>query len=435
MQLSDRSFDISPRRDLSVVDDAKLRQDFFSASRNLLKKIQRLEKEYADFVNHDQVLYQDWYKVTFKEELQSLDAMEKRCRSLAHFHVHLQYVAQTMKVSLEEAYLLLKNEEVQYESGDESWRFVIDKLRSERFTNATKTQNTPSSSERAMKNQAHYSEEVNLNLGDVLCEDDSALSGFSRYSRSVYHYLKEIDDVVMARHLSDVSAGYQLFKESFQIAMRCGDWALLFRIWRVGGIGYQHKLLKPMPSHLKEFLTKTFAEQAAEELPRSLDTQVALRSAYRKIARLLHPDTQSVDMSPKQKEWAAKRWEKAQVAYGAQDHVSLKRLEIICLAEMGDLGRMTLEEIYESSLALNDEYQALRKSLKIYRRHPAWKFSTRRKYEVLKVRIRKELGVRFATLQTQILSFENLYDQAAKSSMLSEVSQDFSERISPACWQ
>lgn len=86
-------------RNLSVVDDHKIRKDLFSASSNLLKKIRKLEKDHADFLRFDQILYQEWYNVTFRKELQAGEQLERRHRVLSTFKVHLEHVAKTSQIS------------------------------------------------------------------------------------------------------------------------------------------------------------------------------------------------------------------------------------------------------------------------------------------------------------------------------------------------
>ena len=201
------SHDSHSPRSLSVVDDFNIRKDLFLASSNLLAKIRKLEKDHADFSRFDQILYQDWYNVTFRNELQAGEILERRHHMLSTFQVHLNHVATTAQVSAFRAYHLLKEEEIQYQSGDEAWKFVIEKLRQNRFESATKSQ---TASSKASVNKSP-SEPI-VNFEDIFFRDDSALSGLKRKARSVYHYLNDVDDGTMARHMSVPSAGYQLFK-------------------------------------------------------------------------------------------------------------------------------------------------------------------------------------------------------------------------------
>ncbi|QDK39731.1 J domain-containing protein [Bdellovibrio sp. NC01] len=414
---SDSQESLAPR-DLSVVNDYKIRKEMFSASENLLKKIRKLEKEHADFLSWDQLLYQDWYNVTFRKELQEGELLNKRLRTLSTFQIHLNQIIQASKVTPQRAYFMLKDEEVQYQSGDEEWKFVIDSLRQQRFENATKNKMPQEQAVSADANPDIQTVNLNseqvvseLNLADILHEDDSTLSGLRRCARAIYHYLNDIDDSMMGRHLADATGGYQLFKESFQIAMKCGNWKLLARIWKTGEV-YQQRFLKPMPAHLKDFLQQIFSEYNCEEESENgstenlTETEISLRSSYRKLARMLHPDVQEADVTLQFQEWSAKKWLKVQAAYKERDHEALKRLEIICMAEQGQLNHMTMDEIYQSSLVLADELASLKKSLSSCRKHPAWKFSSRRRYDALTKKLRKELQTRFAPVEEQVHTLE-----------------------------
>lgn len=402
-----------PARDLSVADDEKIRKDLFSASANLLGKIRRLEKDHADFLLCDQLLYHDWYNLTFRAELQAGELLEKRHKVLTTFQVHLKHIAKTSNVPLERAYCMLKEEETQYQAGDDMWKFVIDKLRKSRFDTATK--NSPEGPV-----LESVSDEPAVNFAEIFFKDDSALSGLRRRARSVYHYLNDIDDGMMARHLSVPMAGYQLFKETFQIAMRCGDWKLLGRIWKAANPAYQQRFMRNMPVHLKEFLQQIIAENANEEALEQEQAEVEhlLRGTYRKLARLLHPDKQ-IGVSIEQQEWASIKWQRVQAAYKTQDHEALKRIELLCMAELGQLNDLTTDEIYQSSLVLNEEYEVLKKNLKVSRRHPAWKFSTRRSYDTLKKQIRLDLEKRFGPLEAEVHLLENLLKMLSAAEMQS----------------
>ncbi|UOF02902.1 hypothetical protein [Bdellovibrio reynosensis] len=386
-----------------MVDDNEIRKDLFFASSNLLKKIRKLEKDHANLLLCDQILYHDWYNLTFRDELQAGELLEKRHKILTTFHVHLKHVAETSKVSLERAYFMLKEEESQYQAGDDVWRFVIDKLRKNRFDAATRSLADGSAiSKKVIQEPA-------VNFAEIFFKDDSALSGLKRKARSVYHYLNEVDDDMMARHLSVPMAGYQLFKETFHIAMKCGDWKLLGRVWKAANPAYQQRFLRNMPLHLKEFLQQIIADNADEvalEKEKS-EAENQARTVYRKLVRLLHPDKQ-VGMSQEHQEWASIKWQRVQAAYRNLDYEALKRIDLLCMAELGQLNDLTTDEIYQSSLVLNEEYSMLKKALKACQKNPAWKFSSRRNFTVLKNRARTELRKKYAPLEAEVTALEKL---------------------------
>ncbi|UXR64009.1 hypothetical protein EZJ49_13140 [Bdellovibrio bacteriovorus] len=423
MHLDDFNFDGEPAgscasRCLSVTDDLKIRTEMFSATASLLKKIRKLEKDHADFLRWDQLLYEDWYNLTFRKERVAGEQLERRYRTLSTFHLHLKHVAETANVSLARAYVLLKEEEHQYQSGDADWKFVIENLRQQRLKYSVHTATKESTATRA-RLEGHFVTEYLFPADELLGKGDGGLSVMNRQARSMYHYLNDVPDEAMVRHFGDPTAGYELFKESFQIAMKCGDWRLLSRIWKNSSPGYQQKLLKPMPSHLKDFLQQMIGNAHDQERPsyKLVEQELLLRSTYRKLARLLHPDMQNEASSGFQ-EWSLKMWQKVQVTYKARDAQGLKRLELICMAELGNLSHLTLDEIYESSLIFAEELETLKKNLRSYRKHPAWRFSSRRGYEALTMRIRRELKKRFGPLEAEVKAMEELLKEVSAGEIL-----------------
>ncbi|MFM6929255.1 MAG: hypothetical protein ACKOX6_12380 [Bdellovibrio sp.] len=415
MHLDEPNFDseaasICSLRDLSVIDDQKIRTEMFSTTASLLKQIRKLEKDHADFMHWDQILYEDWYNLTFRKERLAVEQLERKYRTLATFHIHLKYIAETSQVSLARAFTLLKEEEHQFQCGDEDWKFIIGKLRQQRLEAANKNKTS------AETHNTPREPDTLILAAEVIENEDSGLSTMNRHERSIYYYLREIDDTAMARHFAEASTGYKLFKESFQIAMKSTDWKLLFKIWKNSSQAYQQNLLKPMPHHLKEFLSQTIANAESEYTNESevLEKEIAFRSTYRKLARMLHPDTQSPESSPQFQEWSLKTWQKVQTAYKAKDHHTLRRLELMCMAELGDLSGLTLDEIYQSSLIFAEELGTLKKNLSSFRKHPAWRFSSRRGYEALTMRITRQFKKRIQPLEADIKAMEQILKNASQ---------------------
>nr|BFD59226.1 hypothetical protein CKG001_13330 [Bdellovibrio sp. CKG001]BFD62603.1 hypothetical protein BdHM001_12840 [Bdellovibrio sp. HM001] len=414
MHPDDLNFDGEPvgscaSRCLSVIDDYKIRTEMFSATASLLKKIRKLEKDHADFLRWDQLLYEDWYNLTFRKERLAGEQLERRYRTLTTFHLHLKHVAETANVSLAQAYALLKEEEHQYQAGDEDWKFVIENLRQQRLKWASK-EPAPEGENRL----EHFVTGSLFPAAELAGSSEGGLGSLNRHSRSLYYYFSEAGDDVMSRHFADPAVGYDLFKEVFQIAMKCGDWKLLARLWQNSSQSYQQKLLKPMPSHLKDFLHQMIGQVSQEEAPSSeiAEQDLILRSTYRKLARLLHPDMQS-ESSETFQQWSLKMWQKVQTCYKARDHQGIRRLELICMAELGNLSNLTLDEIYESSLVFAEELETLKKNLRSYRKHPAWRFSSRRGYAALTMRISRELKKRFGPLEAEVKAMEDLLKEVS----------------------
>ncbi|QLY24107.1 DnaJ family molecular chaperone [Bdellovibrio sp. KM01] len=391
------------QHDLQKADDQKIRTELFSTSSQLIKKIRKLEKDHADFLLCDQMMYHDWRKLTFREELQEIEALERRQKILNTFQVHLNYVATTSNVSPAQAYAMLKEEEGQYQCGDDMWKYVIDNLRKTRYESAT--QSLP----RAQNPAVESAERVDF--AEIFFRDDSALSGLKRTARSVYHYLSDIDNQKIEQHLADPTAGYRLFKESLQITIKCGDWHLLGRVWKSADPSYRQRYLHNMPMHLKKFWQKVISDNERDEaLEESrTDADTVLRTTYHKLVRLLHPD-KLVGQSLEYQQWASVKWQRTQAAYQDGDVAALKRLELLCLAELGQLNDLTTEEISQCSDLFETELESLKKSIAQCTQHPAWKFSSRRSYDSLKQSEYDELRKHLIPLRADVSAMEVLLE-------------------------
>lgn len=402
-----------PSRELLLIDDQKLRKEMFSATATILKKIKQLEKDHEAFVKWDQRLYEDWYNLTFRHEQEETECLQRRYQALCTFQLHLLYLAEKSSLSLEKAYLLLKEEERQYQNGDEEWRFVIDRLRQHRLEFA---QNAKDSLKK--KYQAPRADPILGTLFEEAAADHNPqdnqskvdLTQLNRKSRAIYYYLKEITDESLRKHLASPKEGYELFRKAFHIAMQCGDWPLLARLWLTSGPAFQQKLLKMMPSHLTDFLNQMIAEvqTASRDESKALENEISLKALYRRLARLLHPDTRSGEPPQELHVESQKIWQEVQEAYKIKDLKQLRRLELISLVQLGYLNSLTMDEIYETSLIFAEELEKLKSKLKACRKHPAWKFTSRRTYKSLVEKTREDIRRRQAPLIAEVEHLEKL---------------------------
>lgn len=403
-------------RDLLLIDDQKIRKEMFSATASILKKMKRLEQDHEAFLNWDQRLYESWYQLTFHRELAEAEKLQRRHQTLCNFQLHLQFLAQKSNLSPEKAYVLLLEEERQYQNGDEEWRFVIEKLRQHRLEFALAAQETKS------QKKELGDLPVTGTLFDVAgipSEPEPApkvpgtvdLSGLTRKERTTYYYLKEISEETLEKHFANPTLGYALFKDAFHIAMKCEDWLLLARLWQSHFFAYRQRLLKFMPSHLLDFLNQMITEARTqnEDPQEALERELELKTLYRKLVRLLHPDTRPASDSSDLSGEIQKLWLEVQQAYKAKDLKTLKRLELMSLIYLEQLNSLTLDEIYESSLIFTEELEKLKQRVKASRKHPAWRFTSRRSYETLARKTREHLQKKIDPLAAEVTHLESLF--------------------------
>lgn len=398
--LSGKTWGAMASHSLLVIDDHKLRREKFSNTADILKKIRKLEKDHEAFISKDQRLYEDWFNLMFRQEQQEIESLERRYHSLSTFLIHLEYLSFTSQVSMEQAYLLLKDEERQYREGDEDWKFVIESLRQQRLEHAQKAR---ASTSRTLFDVSEGSSVESPTGGPSKVD----LSRLNRKDRTIYYYLKEISDVSLRRHLGDSNTGYELFREAFHVVMKCEDWQLLTRIWQAVPATFQRRLLKTMPLHLADFLNQLIAESQGTEqdTQKSEENELQVKSVYRKLARMLHPDS-ILHFSEDFKKWAQKSWQDVQRAYQKKDLARLKRLEFFTVVQLDQLNSLTMDEIQESSQIFAEELEYLQKSLKAYRKHPAWRFSSRKGYESLALKVRRDFKARMSPLQAEVVNLQ-----------------------------
>lgn len=376
-----------PPCSLLVVDDQKIRLALFANTATLLKKLNKLERDFEAFQNQDQRLYEDWYNLTFRRERQQEEQVDRRLQNLRTFKTHLEYLVETSKISPAKAYLLLQDEEKQYQRGDEDWRFVIDMLRQQRLENAKKIRNQKLKAQSQVHNTGRLFKEEDVS-------EQTTLASLNRKERTTFYYLKEIREESLVQRFNDTKIGFTFFKESFQVAMKGADWSLLAKIWKCSHKVFQERLLKSMPLHLQEFLSQVLQEHSETSHAKPVDPyaeEVFMKTSYRKLVRILHPDTFVEANNFEMRDWLLKTWQKVQEAYQKRDAQKLKRLEFMVELQLGHLNSLTMDEIYESSLLFAEELENLKKKIRAFRKHPAWNFSSRRGYDSLTARTRMSL--------------------------------------------
>lgn len=403
MYNAERPFDYNLKnpnaRNLLVINDHQIRFDLFSPTAALMKKIKKLAVSQKDFLNIDKFLYENWFKLTFREETREILFIEQGQKTLLELQIHLHSIAENSAVSLQAADLLLKEEELQYQSGDEDWKFIITKLRKHRLEYAKKKLTEK------VKGQQNTHGDYFASFFDTNANDESVLpvqgarecpdlTRLNRKSRAIYYYCKEVSSEILEKLLKENRRGQSLFRELFKITMDVGDWSLMAKLWMAACESYKNKILKNMPSHLMNFLNQLILESnSTSKVSQSDDyilAELNLKTIYHKLARHFHPDVQTEDCGYENLTFAEQMLKGAQEAYLAKDLARLKRLEMMALIHRGDLSSFTLDEIYQSSIVLAQELENLKRSVKLNERHPAWKFSSRRSYNSLVSKIRED---------------------------------------------
>lgn len=433
----------NPVRDLLVIDDWKLRLKLFAEAEAVIKKIDKVERDRDNFSNQDQRLFTDWYELTFRQEKKELEERHQEYIALAKLHNDIIAVAEMQDIPPHRAYLFLKEEEKRYQAGTDSQRAEIDKLRQERLEFAQKAMDEEYGS-------AADEDEDFEDFLDEMMNEKVDVSDLRKEDRLFYQHLKSADPAQLREEFSGAEE-LPMARSAIWVASMVEDSHLLVKIWDLLSAKTQRHLSKdfkkntggPMEDFINS-LRNTLSREAFNasrreddpedsengffdgfiQSPRkqtftlSENAEQELKLIFRKLARLIHPDSQDPQLSESLKTWYQKVWQQVQEAYKAKNLQQLKKLEIMATIRLKELNSLTFAEIKASTHWLEEELAELRASLKSLEKHPAWKFSTKRSYETLIKKIKKEFESNLAPLLKdidQLKELHHFYERASNS--------------------
>jgi hypothetical protein len=114
---------------------------------------------------------------------------------------------------------------------------------------------------------------------------------------------------------------------------------------------------------------------------------VRVKDLYRKLVRLLHPDTQA-EMTAQKTEW----WHQAQAAYDAGDAEQLEVILTLCeIGASGTTATTTASLLHRITAQLKRTLREIKRQLRSHRKELAWNFSVRTDRETLAQRLRLEM--------------------------------------------
>lgn len=358
-----------------VIDDQPLRKSLFKTASEVLKKIEKLEKEIANFHEKDQSLYHNWYHVTFKAELEKVDKLYDEYNKLAHFHNSVLAQANMYDQSHTEALSALRREEKRYEKGSEDQKRKIQELRLKR-------------EEFIEQNRA-----ANNNSDDIQMNEDL------RQRKEAFYFFEYLLAAIEQRQGFKILSMWD--KATPEMRLEAEE---SFHELRGVSIAAFIEMLR----HEKSLIDEKESSVKAPDTGLTPKNRLNAKALYRKLARRLHPDV--IKVSDKVTDvWVQQTWLKVQDAYKKNDAEALDRLDLITLIRMEELHEISLDEIRASEVALNREFQDLRFSIRDLKKHPAWKFSTKRTFDTLKSKIREKLRRELEPLKYDVEHLRKTY--------------------------
>ncbi|MNK98598.1 hypothetical protein D3C87_1189670 [compost metagenome] len=162
---------------------------------------------------------------------------------------------------------------------------------------------------------------------------------------------------------------------------------------------------------LREEKNRVAEEIKSPDKPEPAFTQTPrldAKALYRRLARRLHPDVKKASAKVTEA-WVLQTWLKVQDAYKREDATALERLDLICLIRMEELNQLSLDEIRAGGAALTQEFEDLRFSIRDLKKHPAWKFSTKRAFDSLRSKIREKIRRELEPIKYDIEQLREMY--------------------------
>jgi hypothetical protein len=358
-----------------IIDDQPIRKDLFKTAAEVLKKIEKLEKELANFHDKDQSLYQNWFQLTFQEDLDKASKLYDEYNRLAKLHNSVLAQAEMFDQSHGEALAALRREQKQYDKGTEAQKKKIDEKRLQR-------------EEFLQKNQ---DEEIDFGADEE--ENDF------RKRKEAFYFFELILAAIEQREGFRILALWdqatpemrQDAEESFQELNGVSLTAFI-------------EMLREERNRVDEDLKETTQPEPPPAHPTRPDAKIL----YRKLARRLHPDVMKTT-NKVTATWILQTWLKVQDAYKRDDAEALARLDLITLVRMEELHQLSLDEIRASAEALKREHKDMTLSIRDLKKHPAWKFSTKRSFDTLKDKIRKKLRRDLDPIKFDIEALREMY--------------------------
>ncbi len=440
---------LSSRRELLVIDDQQIRQKYFSDAHGVLKKLEAAEERILQFQSTDQRLFDQWYKLTFREDQEALERSREDLRRMSRFHNWVVATAIKLQIEMPQAYVLMKEVERQWLAGSPKIRAQIDLDREARDRYASAQIHGRYNESYQFDSEKDQETEISAQLGQILSHLEMMLFQTDFESdpdfQSRIERILDLPDEDLIYRLKEQDAAFLLFEVSLTWSEHQGEFSFFKRIWSAMSSRQQnafaevyaqfsgHSMLELLEEieakegSADEFRFSASTENEDFELDDDLDFENLKKSGtgsaksknessqsssalqmekikilYRKLVRKLHPDLQqaraSVENSETASDWTQKIWERVQKAYLGEDVESLQRLLKLTLLRSNSLDQLTLDEILEARSWLQVDLEELQDKVQALKISPAWGFSTRKDFASLSRQLNKD----FLELSNQI---------------------------------
>ncbi|MCB1179175.1 MAG: hypothetical protein KDK36_16445 [Leptospiraceae bacterium] len=187
----------------------------------------------------------------------------------------------------------------------------------------------------------------------------------------------------------------QMLKDNEELKRKCKD----------------PKLKRKLFEEFKKHFEHDENDEDKKEKSESESLEERVKSRYRKLVRILHPDYRE----NKEDQELDDIWHKVQEAYQNKDIEKLDMLLAICNIKEGNFSEeFSISQILDVSLEYKSQLKALKKKLKLAKKDDAWGFTKRKRINFLKNKIKNRLDDELKKETQNYIELQEIIQQISK---------------------
>lgn len=325
---------MSSSRQVLVIDNAPLREGAIRIAGKWLKKIENVEESAKNFRDIDLKLYTDWSNLTLGPFIERLEESRQEFLKVAAFHNVMVMVAMEKKITVPAAYIVLMDEEAQYENGDFKTRAKIEERRAQRMERLEREMgyDFEQTQSRSRKAQEEYEEDL------------------------IRQAQKEEQRAERERAERAKNRGQQKQKDEND---------------------FDNDQFEENIYNERVFQTKKAKPSLSE------DDTLRVKSLFRKIVRRIHPDHLDLEENKSLKSWFQIVWKNVADAHEKSDLKKLTLLYHKTVLALKDYDELSVSELKSAAESLEGEFDELLDQHSNLKDSPAWNFSKVKNYDKL----------------------------------------------------
>ncbi|MBC7370809.1 MAG: hypothetical protein H7326_04545, partial [Bdellovibrionaceae bacterium] len=403
-----------------IIDNGPIRQRYFLEAQKVILKIEKFEDKIRIFHAEDQKLFNQWQDLTFREHRAKHARAQSKYLEIARFHNWIVATAHKLGIEMPKAFILMREEQIRWNNGDENTRREIDGHREQReayirnqmngrFNESYETdeqdEDVDSSADGGLDGLDYFLDRIE----EIVLDEDTEFEKLTSASERIER-MSDLADEDLERGLADDEASFLLFDVSLNWGQKHQDYTLFKRLWKLMSRDQREYFGTVFASvtdaSIEELLLQiglsddfddtdrgpseededeaAFNEEYVDqpERPKKRDPgidaaiDVRLKSVFRKLMRKLHPDMHAAGIEGEgQPIWVQRIWGLVQKAYTDRNVASLERLLKLTLIRMSAYDELTISELSEAKHWLKQDFKSIEEESAVLKNSWAWGFA------------------------------------------------------------